>query len=118
MFHAITPVRCSDTRTWPGHPVGPGDMTFGLPDVIPAGAVAVAMNVAAISTAGDGYVTVWPGGPRPNASILNYAGDGKAHNGATLIGISNRSFGIYLHTPAHVIIDITGYWTDGTSFNG
>lgn len=114
MFHPIAPVRCADTRPnigWPGVPVGPGDMTFSLPDAVPAAAVAVAMNVVAISTAGDGFVTVWPGGPRTNTSVVNYRGDGHAYNGSMIVGVTNHSFGIYTHTPAHVIIDITGYWT-------
>lgn len=113
MFHPIRPVRNSDTRPggYPGIPVGPGDMVWGLSDQIPADAVAVAMNVVAISTAGDGYVAVWPGGPRTNTSVVNYQGDGKAYNGSMLTGVMNRSFGIYTHTPAHIIIDITGYWT-------
>lgn len=111
MFHAIRPVRNSDTRAYPGAPVGPGEMSFGLSDAIPANAVAVAMNVVAISTAGDGFVTVWPGGSRTDTSVVNYRGDGAAYNGAMIVGVSGRNFGVYTHTPAHVIIDITGYWT-------
>jgi hypothetical protein len=109
MFHPITPIRNSDTRRFPGHPVGPGDMTWALDPSIPANAVAVSMNVVAISDQ-PGFVTVWPGGPRPDASVVNYEAGG-AHNGSAIIGVSNQSFGIYTSAPAHLIVDITGYWT-------
>ena len=111
MFHAIAPVRNSDTRAYPKAPVGPGEMSFGLNPAIPADAVAVAMNVVAISTSGPGYVTVWPGGPRPNTSVVNYQADGTAYNGALIVGVKDRAFNIYTQAKAHLIVDITGYWT-------
>lgn len=111
MFQAITPIRNSDTRVYPKVPVGPGEMTWAVNSSIPANAVAVSMNVVALGATADGFVTVWPGGPRPDTSVVNFKGDRNAYNGSMLVGISNRSFGIYTSQSAHLIVDITGYWT-------
>jgi hypothetical protein len=111
MFQPIAPVRNSDTRAYPGKPVGPGEMTFGVNGAIPANAVAVAMNIVAVGATADGFVTVWPGGPRTDTSVINFKGDKGAYNGALITGVQNRSFGIYTSQAAHLIVDITGYWT-------
>lgn len=111
MFHPIAPVRNSDTRVYPKVPVGPGEMIWGLNSSIPATAVAVAMNVVALGATADGFVTVWPGGPRTDTSVVNFKGDKNAYNGSMIVGVSNQSFGIYTSAPAHLIVDITGYWT-------
>jgi hypothetical protein len=111
MFHVINPIRNSDTRIYPKVPVGPGEMTWDVSDQVPTNAVAVAMNVVAVEATVDGFVTVWPGGSRPDTSVVNFQGDKKAYNGSMIVGIRDRSFGIYTSQPAHLIVDITGYWT-------
>jgi hypothetical protein len=113
VFQPIAPFRNSDTRGFGGPGMAPmTPMQFGVnPAVIPSTAIAVAMNVTIVGPKAPGYVTVWPGGPMPNASAVNFPGDGGAHNGAVVIGLSGGSFQVMVSTQAHVICDITGYWT-------
>ncbi len=114
VFYAIEPYRNSDTRGFGGAGVPPNTThVFGLnPDKIPLDAIAVAVNVVAIAqpSAQPGFVTVWPGGPRPNTSCVNFNNDGKAYNGAATIGIRDNSISIFTSQQAHLIVDVTGYW--------
>ena len=102
--------RNSDTRGC-GAPIGPGDKVFGLNPAIPANATAVALNVTALDAAGAGFVTVWPGGSRPDTSCLNYPSGPSATNGSIVVGVDNHGFSIYNHSTCHLIVDVTGYWT-------
>lgn len=112
MIHALAqPARNSDTRGFGGVGVAPGvPMKFGLnPSVVPADAVAVALNVAAVGATEPGFVTVWPSGPITDTSIINYEAGG-AHNGAIICGVVDGSFMIQTSTRAHLFVDITAYW--------
>lgn len=114
VFTPIEPYRNSDTRGYGGPGVNAGEYAFGLnPDVVPLNAIAVAVNVVAIAQPASkpGFVTVWPGGPRPNTSAINFMNDGQAYNGAAVIGIRNNSVSLFTASQAHLILDITGYWT-------
>lgn len=113
MFQPIQPTRASDTRAWPGVPLDANkDYTFGLANVIPSNAVAVAvaLNVAVVAPATAGFVTVWPSGARPNTSMLNFDKNETA-NGSIVVGAVSGGFRIATSTRAHVIVDVTGYWT-------
>ena len=110
MFFPIHPVRNSDTRGFGGDGIPAGDHRFGLGAAIPKEATAVFLNVTAIAR-GAGFVTVWPGGGRPNTSILNFVGDGQAANGSLAVGVTDGGFSIYTSAIAHLIVDVTGYWT-------
>ena len=115
MFTPIQPYRNSDTRAYGGAGL-PANKTheFGLnPAKVPANATAVAINVAMLPAGQPGYLSCWPGpatNPRPNTSIIN-AEAGGAHNGATIVGCPNGRINVFVSTQAHVIIDVTGYWT-------
>ena len=111
MLHPVKPFRNSDTRFF-GGAVSPGNRVFLVNgDIIPANAIAIAMNVSALDADQAGYVTVWPGGSRPDTSCLNYQGDRFAYSAGIVVGLVNRGFSIYNHTKCHLICDITGYWT-------
>lgn len=111
MFTPIAPYRNSDTRTFGGKGVPAGEHTIALnPSAVPKGAVAVAVNVVAIPSGAAGFMTVWPSGPRPDTSIVNYEASG-AHNGAGIVGVADSHIRLYQSTVAHFIVDITGYWT-------
>lgn len=112
MFFPINPFRNADTRAFGGAGIDPGEHRFGLhPAVIPANAVAVALNVTVLPAGVAGFCTIWPDNhPRPNASVLNYEASG-AHNGAIAVGVANNHFRLFLDQRAHVIIDVSGYWT-------
>lgn len=111
VFFPIQPLRNSNTRLYGGTGIDPGEYRFGLHASIPANATAVALNVTAISLTDIGFVTVWPGGGRPDASVLNFVGNGQAHNGAIVVGVTDSAFSIYTSAVAHLIVDVTGYWT-------
>lgn len=113
VFTPIEPFRNSDTRGYGGPGVTPGEYAFGLnPDVIPLNAIAVAVNVVAIAQTQSqpGFLTIWPGGARPNTSAVNFMNDGQAYNGAAVVGVRNNSVSIFTSAQAHLILDITGYW--------
>jgi hypothetical protein len=67
---------------------------------------AVIANVTATNVTALGYVTVWPSGPRPNASNLNpeYAGQSIANLVLTRIGPDNK-IRLYTHNSADLIVD-------------
>lgn len=111
MFYPIIPFRNSDTRFYGGSGVNPGEYQFGLnPDVFPADATAVAVTVTVLG-ADAGYCTIWPSGPKPNASVANY-NPGETANGAIVVGVAGLAgFKIAVTGKAHLIIDISGYWT-------
>ena len=67
---------------------------------------AVIANVTATNVTSPGYVTVWPSGPRPNASNLNpeYPGQSIANLVLTRIGPDNK-IRLYTHNGADLIVD-------------
>jgi hypothetical protein len=113
VFYPIQPFRNSDTRGYGGPGVQPGvALEFGInPAVFPADTTAIAMNVAAVGATRAGFVTVWPDGPNPGTSMINFAGDQGAYNGAVVVGVKGGKFKIQTSATCHLICDITGYWT-------
>lgn len=116
VFHPIAPYRNSDTRVFGGAGIDPGkDHRFGLdPAKIPRNAKAVAMMVACVSDR-PGWCDVRPDGqPFLGTSTVNFRGKqgaASADNGSATIGIRDLHFNVRLSQRAHVIIDVTGYWT-------
>jgi hypothetical protein len=113
VFYPIRPIRNSDTRAFGGPGIAPmTEHVFGLnTSTFPANTTAIAVNAAVVPSGAAGFLTVWPDGTaRPNTAILNYEATG-AHNGAAILGVKDRRFRVYLSSQAHVIIDVTGYWT-------
>ena len=86
-------------------------------DNIPTDATAAVLNITVTDTQGPGFITVWPcGTPRPNASNLNYTtGDTIPNLVITKIG-TNGTVCLYTTTNTHLIADINGYYTTGSSF--
>lgn len=112
MFHPIRPFRNSNTTVFGGAGIR-GEHAFGLnPSVFPPNVVAVSVNVAVVNPQGAGFVTVWPEGPLPTASCVNFEMGPGATSGYVLVGVNGLAgFKIYLSQTAHVIADITGFWT-------
>jgi hypothetical protein len=112
MMFSIHPYRNSDTRGFGGAGLAPGQPhRFGLnPAVFPADTVAIALNVAVVGARQPGFLTVWPDGPVPDTSVVNYPGDGGAHNGTIVVGVKGLHFQLQLSTQAHLICDISAYW--------
>jgi len=79
MYFPITPERAYDTRDRTGGIQGPVanssnlSLTFGGRGAIPNGDVsAVDVNLTVVGPSAPGHTTVWPRGPRPGASALNF----------------------------------------------
>jgi hypothetical protein len=72
-FFTITPCRVLDTRSSPPKiSTTPRTIQVTGSCSIPTGAIAVAGNLAAVAPAFGGYVTVYPTGPLPPVSSLNF----------------------------------------------
>ncbi len=121
-FYTLTPCRVVDTRNPAGSDGGPSliagaDRTFPFVGQcgIPATAIAVSLNVAAVNpTTGPGFLTLFPGGTtRPVVSTINYnAGKIRANNAIIPLGIAGD---IAVHCgqgsgTADMVIDVNGYF--------
>ncbi|HEY0078608.1 MAG TPA: M12 family metallo-peptidase [Pyrinomonadaceae bacterium] len=128
-YHPLpAPVRLLDTR--PGQPACdmPGAaLAGGVPRTevaaisctgIPAGARALVGNATVINSltpSTPGFITLYPNGAtRPTAANVNYEGSGPVVvNNAFTVGLSTGgAFNIYAHTGVHLVVDVTGYYSD------
>ena len=140
-YHPLSqPLRLTDTREWglntPGGLI-PGDAYItsavdGDPTVLPH-IRAFAVNVTATQPAGSGFLTAWNGsGSLPGTSTVNYTAGATVPNfavvptapcvdcgGAPPAGADGLpSIGVYTTTATHIIVDLVGYYDDGTVPNG
>lgn len=80
---------------------------------VPAGAVAVLGNLTVTRVDGAGWATVWPSGPVPSTSSINYttAHASAAVANAFVCGLSSGGTLMVAcaQSAAHVILDITGF---------
>ncbi len=123
-FMPITPCRLVDTREATGPYGGPiiagntaRDFAVPLsPCGIPASALAFALNVTVVPSGKLQYVTVSPsGGERPFVSTLN-SFDGRIKANAAIVPAgAGGSINVYATEDTHVVIDITGYFTETAS---
>jgi glucose/arabinose dehydrogenase len=118
----ITPTRVLDTRENLGASVGKPKAksvtTFRLPtSVVPANATAIAVNLTGVAPGGPGFATAWATGyAQPGVSNLNFAYAGETAANAAILPVSpGGSVDIYVDTPAHLIVDVTGYWLPSAS---
>jgi hypothetical protein len=124
-FTAITPVRLHDTRLTTA--IGNNQVrTLDLTDVndingvagpLPAAGVsAVALNVTVTGPTQAGWVTVYPANAsQPLASNLNFVA-GQTIANSVVVGVDSNGR-IRVHNArgvTHVIIDVVGYYSDGT----
>lgn len=118
VFQPVTPVRVLDTRKAP--PVVPAKgervvQVAGVSDV-PADAVAVVLNVTAVTPTASGYLTVYPtGSARPTASTVNFLANQVVANLATVRLGTDGKVTVYnaLNAPTggtHVVMDLAGYY--------
>jgi hypothetical protein len=117
-----TPQRILDTRAgeptadaqFAGDGLRPARATLEL-DVagrvgVPSGAGAVVLNVTAVDSRDQGFVTVHPAGTeRPNASNLNFAETQTIANTViTRLG-ADGAVCVFTHNPTHLVVDVLGY---------
>ncbi len=112
LFVPITPVRLLDTRLdkkrlWNGW-----TRAFTLPAPINTRAQAVAMNLTATRSGGWGYFTLYPAQTiRGSVSNLNVNGPGQTIANHAICRISNLGVACYSYDSAHIICDVTGWYT-------
>lgn len=129
-FHAVTPGRVYDSRPGNGGvgPLGTGaNRTISVANrinpvggatvetnFIPAGAIAVTLNVTAVTTVGNGFLAVNPGGNTTvGASALNWTAGQTIANGIVCALNTSRQLTVIAGgtaTSTNFIIDITGYY--------
>jgi hypothetical protein len=127
-FTGAVPLRLVDTRNaiggptgviWPGAPktVTVRGVTVDVGGVlrqVPVDASAVALNVTLVEAAEAGYATVWPcDAPMPDASNVNFARGGTSANGVIAPIGADGSVCIFTSANAHLIVDISGWFTGG-----
>lgn len=127
-FLGAVPSRLVDTRNAIGGPAGvltPGSPkgvvvrgvtveVDGVVQQVPPNASAVALNVTLVEAAEAGYATVWPcGATMPDASNVNFARGGTSANGVIAPIGADGSVCVYTSANAHLIVDISGWFTGG-----
>jgi len=126
VFVPITPCRLMDTRVAPDTvgprtaPLGPAE-TYSVTVVgasgqcnLPPDATGVVMNVTAVSPTAASFLTVFPAGPKPLASNLNYvAGQAPTPNAVTVDVPASGQVSFYNNAGfVNVVADIVGYYVD------
>ncbi len=129
----LSPSRICDTRpsggqivvnqcdTLPNGPIGQSStmnvQVTGNGGVPTSGVSAVAINVTAISPTTAGYLTLFPtGGTTPIVSNLNFTANEVVPNRAIVKLSSSGSITVYNFSgTTNLAIDVTGYFTDGTT---
>ena len=116
LFVASSPKRRLDTRNstylapW-------GGSTFEFTVDSPLAEVqAVTMNLAVTRPWDNGYFTAYPAGlARPTASGLNTSAWPQTIAGHVVARVSDRGLAVYTSAGAHIVVDITGYFTGAPS---
>jgi serine protease len=122
----LAPARITDTRPASQEPnsgdtLGPGstlDVQVTGEGAVPASGVAAALlNVTVTDTTSPGYLTVYPQGtPFPGSSNLNWvAGDTVPNRVVVPVGTSGQIAVFNQMGSTDVVVDVDGYFTDGTS---
>ncbi len=118
-FTVVDPIRVVDTRTVTG-PIGAGQvliLQLAQNGFTPAGATSVVLNLTAIGTQTDGFLSAYPcGRAMPDVSSVNYAAGHAVPNLVTVALSTTGTVCIVASTQAHVLADLAGwYGSSGTS---
>jgi len=122
--YGITPARLLDTRpgttTTDGQFVGGGTLGPATPltlpvagrGPVPADATAVMLNVTVVGPAAPGFLSVWPSGPFPGTSNLNF-GAGAIVPNMVFSALESGSLRIMASGGSpHVVVDVVAYLSD------
>lgn len=112
-FYPVTPCRIADTRNTT--PLSAGESRNFSPLSsscgIPSTAQAYALNLTAIPIKPIGYLSTWPTGQtKPLVSTLNTVSLDVTANAAILPAGTNGQIAVFTTDPAHLAIDINGYF--------
>jgi uncharacterized protein (DUF1800 family) len=91
--------------------------TLGEGLSVPASATAASLNITVVNPEAEGYLTVWPCGPRPLASSLNFSRGQVVPNGIIAPLSAEGSVCLFSNAATDVIVDVAG-WFDGNAFSG
>jgi hypothetical protein len=123
LFTPLTPVRTYDSATDPAGSLPAGASRVlsmataidGVTPVVPAGAVAVAYNVAITDAAAGGHLRVMPGDAATTAtSTLNWTLVGERIANASVVGLDDqRRIRVFNGStaPVRVLVDVVGYYS-------
>jgi hypothetical protein len=118
-YRPLAPCRLLDTRVdAPGRLADGGMASVHVAGRcgVPADATAVALTVAALSTSGPGFVTIFPSGAdRPLASTLNYERRTTRANGSIVAIGADGMVDLYTLSAADLVVDVTGAWVPAAS---
>jgi hypothetical protein len=120
-FYPLTPCRVGDTRKPNGPLDGPAlqpnaTRSFDVAGVcgIPAGAVAISVNLTVTNVGAQGELVVFPAGvSRPNTSAISFrAGRTRANNAVVSLSTSNTTFSVFNNSASSLdfILDVNGYF--------
>ncbi len=79
--------------------------------VIPAGVVAISLNLTATDEVGPGFLTAYPGAALPPTSTLNFSAGQPVANGALLKLSALGGLNVFALQQSHFVIDLNGYFT-------
>jgi hypothetical protein len=96
-----------DTRGF-GNPIPAGE--YGVELQGARGKTGALVNVTIVSPQGAGFASAWAGGPRPDTSKINYAFGQTVANEVAVPLAADGSFRVFISTPAHIIVDLVGYY--------
>ena len=120
-YFPLSPTRVVDTRDGTDGvtgPVGSAAATVlglaGRGGVPTTGVVAVDANLTVVSPSTDGHTTVWPTGPRPLTSVLNFAaGEVVANRDLVALDGSGATRGWSVPPSIHYVVDVSGWFGPG-----
>ncbi|HVK23931.1 MAG TPA: hypothetical protein VM677_21475 [Actinokineospora sp.] len=133
-FPLSSPIRLTDTREW-GQGRIPGDYYINsyvsFNDAVKDKVRALAVNITSTDSRGPGFLTAWNGieDELPGTSTLNYTAGRSVPNFA-IVPVSRCTgsdcgsvagmprIGVYTNNDTHIIVDIVGFYDDGTMPNG
>ena len=122
----LVPARITDTRTGSGFPNAGSTLTAGgslniqvagAGGVASTGVTAALMNVTVTDTTAASFLTAYPSGATlPTASNLNWTAGETVANRVVVPVSSSGQITLYNHSgQTNVIVDVDGYFTDGTT---
>ncbi len=114
-FFTLAPCRLLDTRNANGPALQAGQLrTFAAASQcgIPATAVALSLNVTAVSPTGNGYLTLFPADRlQPAIATVNFStGQTRSNNTILLLATTERTFLVFPSVTADLVVDVNGYF--------
>jgi len=121
-FYALTPCRVADTRVGSGFSgafgppalVGDASRSFPMPSSscgIPDWAEAYSLNMTAVPTNSEGYLTAYSAGQTlPNAATVNFENGAVVGSAAIVPAGTSGAIEVFASSATDLVIDINGYF--------